>query len=256
MIQQIGNEASIQKKDLKVRKALADSNKSTIAKYQDFVVGRGGWASLIKYELIITLCSWLPGALGLLLRSKLYPLLLGKVGRNVIFGTNVMFRHPHKIFIGDNVVIDDNCFIDAKGVRNKGIFIGNDVFLGRNGILSCKDGDIHLEDGVNIGFNCEIFSSNKVILRKNALVAAYCYFVGGGNYDLGRTDISFAEQEGLDSKGGIDIGANSWIAASTTVLDGVTIGQASVVGAGAVVRDSIPDNSIAVGVPARIVKAR
>lgn len=256
MVQQIGSKASIQKKDLKIRKALTDTNKSKLEKYQDFVIGRGGWMNLIKFELIITLCSWLPGALGLLLRSKLYPLLLGKVGKNVVFGTNVTFRHPHKIFIGDNVVIDDNCFLDAKGAGNKGIFIGANVFLGRNGILSCKDGDIYLEEGVNIGFNCEIFSSSTVTLRKNALVAAYCYFVGGGNYDLSRTDISFAEQVGLDSEGGIDIGANSWIAASTTVLDGVTIGQASVIGAGAVVRSSVPANSIAVGVPARVVKSR
>ena len=39
---------------------------------------------------------------------KLYPLLLGEVGKNVTFGQNVILRHPHKIKIGDNVVIDDN----------------------------------------------------------------------------------------------------------------------------------------------------
>jgi hypothetical protein len=35
-----------------------------------------------------------PGALGLFLRSKLYPLILGRVGRNVVFGVNVTIRHP------------------------------------------------------------------------------------------------------------------------------------------------------------------
>ena len=92
------------------------------------------------------LCAWVPGALGLFLRSKLYPLLLGRVGRNVVFGANVTLRHPHKIHIGDNVVIDDHCCLDAKGTDNRGITIGNGVFVGRNTILSCKNGDIVIDD--------------------------------------------------------------------------------------------------------------
>ena len=44
--------------------------------------------------------------------------------------------------IGDNVVIDDLCCLDAKGTDNHGITIGNGVFVGRNTILSCKNGDI------------------------------------------------------------------------------------------------------------------
>ena len=72
----------------------------------------------------------MPGALGLLLRSKLYPRLLGRTGRNVTFGVNVVLRHPHKIRIGDNVVIDDGCCLDAKGTDNEGITIGDGVFVG------------------------------------------------------------------------------------------------------------------------------
>ena len=41
-----------------------------------------------------------------------------------------------------------------------GITIGNGVFIGRNTILSCKNGDIALGDGANIGFNCEVFSAS------------------------------------------------------------------------------------------------
>ncbi len=102
------------------------------------------------------------GALGFALRKTLFPWLLGACGRNVIFGQNVVLRHPHKIRIGDNVVIDDNCLLDAKGDSNRGITIGSGVFVGRNTILSCKNGDIELADGANIGFNCEIFSASRV----------------------------------------------------------------------------------------------
>jgi acetyltransferase-like isoleucine patch superfamily enzyme len=75
-----------------------------------------------------------------------------------VFGQHVVLRHPHKIRIGDNVVIDDNCLLDAKGDDNRGIDIASGVFIGRNSILSCKNGDLVVGEGANIGFNCELFS--------------------------------------------------------------------------------------------------
>jgi maltose O-acetyltransferase len=45
-----------------------------------------------------------------------------------------------------------------------------------------------------------------------------------------------------------------WIGANVTILPGVTIGNNVVIGAGAVVTKDIPDNSLAVGVPARVIK--
>jgi acetyltransferase-like isoleucine patch superfamily enzyme len=85
----------------------------------------------------------MPGALGLALRKACYPWLLGRCGRNVVFGQNVTLRHPHKIEIGDNVVIDDNCLLDAKGETTRDSD-RHGVFVGRNTILSCKNGDIDL----------------------------------------------------------------------------------------------------------------
>lgn len=251
----LGEDVPLQRGDMKVRKTLTGGSRGKLRRYQELILGRADWGYLLKHELILLLCSAVPGALGLLLRSKLYPLLLGSVGRNVLFGSNITFRHPHKIHIGDNVYIDNNCMLDAKGVNNNGITIGSNVFLGRNTIVSCKDGNILLEDGVNVGFNCEIYSASTVILRKNALVSAYCYFVGGGGYDLSRHDISFAEQEGLDSKG-IDVGEDTWIGARTTTLDGINIGRGAVVAAGSLLREDVPPLTIVAGVPARIVRRR
>ena len=90
-----------------------------------------------------------------------------------------MLRHPHKIHIGSNVVIDDNCLLDAKGESNRGIRIGSGVFIGRNTILSCKNGDIDIADGANIGFNCEVFSASRVSMGPSVLMAAYTYVIGG-----------------------------------------------------------------------------
>ncbi|WP_299523563.1 sugar O-acetyltransferase [uncultured Methanobrevibacter sp.] len=52
----------------------------------------------------------------------------------------------------------------------------------------------------------------------------------------------------------ITIGDDVWIGGNVTILPGVTIGNNVVIGAGAVVSKDIPDNSLAVGVPARVIK--
>lgn len=235
------------------RKRLFSQDTSAIQKYQELVVGQKGFFKLFKYELVFLLSSWIPGALGLFLRSKLYPLLLGKVGRGVIFGRNVVLRYPHKIFLGNNVVIDDNCLIDAKGRDNHGIVIGDNVFVGRNTILLCTDGDIYIEDNVSIGFNSEVMSANYVKLGKNVLISSYC-FLNAATHDFQRTDIAVSEQASIGKK--IVLEENVWLAANVTILDGITVGKDTIVGAGAVVNKDLPPFSIAVGMPAKVVRSR
>src|SRR5262249_42665900 len=200
------------------------------------VVGESGLASLLKYDVIGTLTQGCPGALGLALRKTLYPSLLGSCGRNVVFGQNVVLRHPHKIHIGDNVVIDDNCLLDAKGESNAGIRIGNGVFVGRNSILSCKNGDIELADGANVGFNCEIFSASRVRVGANVLLAAYVYVIGG-DHDFSDPSKPVLEQSRRSQ--GVTIGDGAWLGAGAKILDGITLGPGAIVGAGAVVRDDV-----------------
>ena len=60
----------------------------------------------------------------------------------------------------------------------------------------------------------------------------------------------------MQTKGDIVIEDDAWIGVGAIILDGVTIGESSVVGAGSVVTESIPKSAIAVGNPARIVKIR
>ena len=236
-----------------IQQELFDEKKSKVAKYQDLVVGRPGLAALVAYELVTLCASWVPGALGLFLRSKLYPLMLGRVGRNVVFGANVTLRHPHKIAIGDNVVIDDQCCLDAKGRDNRGIVIGDGVFVGRNTILSCKNGDIVLEDRANLGFNCEIFSASTVRVGSDVLMAAYTYLVGGDHlYD--RVDIPVLAQ-GRTARG-IDVGSGVWLGTHVVVTDGSRVGRDAIIGAGAVVVGEIPEFAIAVGTPAKVLRDR
>jgi acetyltransferase-like isoleucine patch superfamily enzyme len=237
----------------KAQEQLFAPGKSSRAKYAELVVGRPGLGALLKYELIVMFAQSWPGALGLVIRKALYPMLLGSCGRNVVFGQHVVLRHPHKIHIGDNVVIDDLCLLDAKGESNRGIRIGDGVFVGRNTILSCKNGDIELADGANIGFNCEVFSASRVTIGKGVLMAAYSYVIGG-DHDFSDPTKSVLDQ--TRTSAGVTIGDGVWMGAGAKIIDGVTIGHDAIIGAGAVVRDDVPASAVAVGMPARVVSTR
>jgi acetyltransferase-like isoleucine patch superfamily enzyme len=233
--------------------ALFDRGRSRVDRYMDLVVGERSWWALVRYEVVMLLASWVPGALGLFLRSCLYPGLLGACGRNVSFGVNVALRHPRKIHLGDDVAVDDGCVLDAKGTANRGIRIGSRVFIGRNTIVGCKDGDIVLEDGVNISYQCAIFSASSVRIGADTLLAAYCFVVGGG-HDFDRTDVPVIHQ-GRPSRG-IDIGRGAWLGAGAAILDGVQVGHDAVIGAHAVVTEDVPPFAVAAGAPARVLRDR
>jgi acetyltransferase-like isoleucine patch superfamily enzyme len=232
---------------------IADQEKSKLRKYGELVVGRPGFGALALYELVMLVSSWVPGALGLILRSKLYPLLLGACGRNVTFGQNVVLRHPHKIRIGNDVVVDDHVLLDAKGLDNQGIVLEDGVFLGRNTILSSKNGYIHLEERANLGFNCEIFAADEVRVGKDVMLAAYVYLVGGDHMH-DRVDIPVSQQGRIGLP--IRIGDGAWLGAHAVVAGGVEVGEQAIIGAGAVVLENIPAYHVAAGVPAKTIRDR
>src|SRR5207302_6081755 len=99
--------------------------------------------------------------------------------------------------------------------------------------LVCKDGEIRLGRRVNVSYFCEIFSSNRVTVGENTLIAAYCYLMSGGSYNY-ESPVLMADQELFTSAGPLEIGANCWLGAKTVVLDGACIGDGAVIGAGAV----------------------
>lgn len=248
----IAKAEGIQKTELQA--ALTDANQSALQKYQALAVGSTDFLFLLKYELLTTLIGSLPGAIGLILRKQFYKSLFASVGRSVVFGKSLTIRHPQKIHIGDNVIIDDYAVLDAKGNSNQGIAIGNNVMVGRNTVISCKNGNITIGDNTNIAMNCFIQSAKDVTIGKNNLIAPYCYVIGGGDHETVRLDLPIIAQGQIVR--GITIEENCWIGADVKVLDGVKIERDSIIGAGAVVTKSVPEFSIAVGVPAKVLKDR
>ncbi len=245
-------EQGLEKTELQT--VLIDTKKSALKKYQEIVIGSPNLMGLIKYELLTCLLGSLPGAAGLVLRKKYFKSFLGKVGQNVVFGKSITIRHPHKIYIGNNVVIDDYAVLDAKGIDNKGILIGNNVMIGRNTVISCKNGNITIGDNTNVAMNCFIQSAKDVNIDKNVLISAYSYVIGGGDHRTDRTDIPIITQGQVVR--GINIGDNCLLGAGVMIQDGVTIGRDSIIGTSAVVTRSVPEFSIAAGVPAKVLKKR
>jgi ADP-ribose pyrophosphatase YjhB (NUDIX family)/acetyltransferase-like isoleucine patch superfamily enzyme len=229
--------------------------RGNFGKYRDIFVGRKGLWQFLKYECLTTLLSPLGGAGGLFLRKMLFKRLLKKTGRGVVFGKNVTLRHPHKIEIGDNVFIDDYVVLDAKGEDNNGIRIGNNCFIGRNTVLSCKEGDIRLDDFTSISNNCSLLSESVIAIGPYSYIAGHCFLVAGGNHKYDRLDVPILLQD-ADNKGGIVLEGNNWLGAGVQVLDGAIIGYGTIIGAGSTVYKRMDRNSIAVGIPALVTKRR
>ena len=240
--------------NFKIKNAAHGGKGVAAAKYFAVTYGPMPRWKAVLMEITTLLFGNVPGALGLFLRAKCYRGFFAECGRGVVFGKNVTIRHASKIRLGDGVILDDNSVLDAKGGDESGITLGNNAYIGRNTIVYCKGGKILMEDEVNISANCVMFSSNSLTLRRGSMIGAFCYFLSGGEYNV-NSATPFCEQSGTETKGPLEIGADCWFGARVTVLDGAgSIGEKCVIGANAVVTRPIPARSLAVGVPAKVVK--
>ena len=227
---------------------------SALQAYLDLQVGDTGLLGLAKYELLASFGAILPGAVGLVFRKLFWPRLFADCGRGVVWGRNVVLRHPGKMSIGEGVLVDDHCFFDAKGSSDGAFRIGRDVLVSRGCVVSGKGGDLDVGDRVNIGVGCQIWSMGGLTIEADCRLAGNCY-VGGGAYDPdGPVDVPISEQAVVPEP--VSIESDCWLGAGVVVLAGVTIGRGSIVGAGSVVTRDLPPYSIAVGAPAKVIRRR
>lgn len=107
----------------------------------------------------------------------------------------------------------------------------------------------HTRIGKNvfINFDCVFLDLGGITIEDNVLLAPRVSLLTEGH------PISPEERHSLVPKP-IHIKKNAWIGANVTILQGVTIGENSVVAAGSVVSKDVPDNVIVGGIPAKIIK--
>ena len=114
--------------------------------------------------------------------------------------------------------------------------------------------------GLTIGDGCQIYSSTQfgsepylITVGNNVRINSGVIFVthDGGVWVLRNLKEGYKD---IDIFGSIRIGNNVHIGTNAIIMPGVEIGDNSIIGCGAIVTKSIPDNSIAVGVPARVIE--
>ena len=153
--------------------------------------------------------------------------------------------------------------------------LGNQVYvsaLSKNGI--------HFGNNVSIGaFSRVIVSTSlndigdKIVIGNNVGIGEFAYLGGAGGLEIGDEcivgqylschpenhnyeNINLSIRYQGVSRKGIKIGKNCWIGSKVTILDGVSIGNGSIIAAGSVVTKSFSENSIIGGVPAKLLKSR
>ena len=104
-----------------------------------------------------------------------------------------------------------------------------------------------IRKNVFINFDCVFLDLGGITIEDNVLLAPKVSLLSEGH------PISPEERHSLIPKP-IHIKRNAWIGANATILQGVTIGENSVVAAGSVVSKDVPDNTIVGGTPAKFIK--
>jgi galactoside O-acetyltransferase len=240
--------------DSNIQNFLHNRDLSPLKKYAILTVGSSSVLSFLNYEIITSLLAGFPGALGYYLRQKIYKYLFKAVGGKPTIGRNVVIRGGKKIVLGDAVHIDDQCVLDARGPRAL-IRIEDNVVISRNTMIRARNGEIVLKKGADIGCNCLLGTNSRILIGSDVLIAAYTYISGAGSHNYNDKSTPIIKQGTVEGSG-VVIEDDSWLGARTTVLDGVTIGKGSIVGAHSLVKSSLPEMSISFGNPAKIQRFR
>jgi acetyltransferase-like isoleucine patch superfamily enzyme len=216
---------------------------------------RGQASSIGRYvrqELVTGLLGWIPSLPGIGLRGLAYRSITQMQGFAAI-EHGVRIAYAENLRLGRGVYIDHGAYLHA---CPGGIDIGDDAFIMHNAELHVFNFRDLPHAYIRIGERT--FVGESVIIRgQGGVDVGKAVLIGPGakilaiNHIHGDPFTPILDQ-GISCRG-IKIEDGAWIGAGAIVLDGVSIGENAVVGAGAVVTKDVPANSVAVGVPARIV---
>jgi len=157
-----------------------------------------------------------------------------RLGANILIGDRVIIfqnKNGGQVEIGDRVRILRDTTIET-GFGGS-LSIGDETWIHPRGQINAYKSPIEIGCGVDIAPNCAFYS-----------------------YDHGFAPDKSIREQPLETKGKIVIDDHAWLGVGVIVLSGVRIGKGAVIAAGSVVTQDIPDNTIAGGNPARIIKMR
>ncbi|MBE9230873.1 acyltransferase [Cuspidothrix issatschenkoi LEGE 03284] len=204
---------------------------------------------------ITTILGDLPTiVMGPQLRRFVYRNIFKSIGNEVFIQHGVELIGSSCIEIGNGVNIFKGVRLDAKGHKHNRIYIQNWVTIERNVDIGSMDNtSIYIGENTYIAPGVCIAGQGDIHIGKNCMIAANCGIYANNHVF---TDLLLPIKQQGTTREGIIIEDDCWLGHGVTVLDGVKIGKGSIIGAGAVVSKNIPPYSIAVGVPAKVIKDR
>lgn len=157
--------------------------------------------------------------------------------------TRMSPRRGPLLFIDDTAVVDPSCTL-LTGTNSNRITIGRHtkVFRGAEWLGTITVGD-------RVFINSYSFIRPNVVIEDDVSLGQHVRLVSDTH------EISTgARRTGAPRHDPIRIGAGTWVGTGVTIIGGVSIGKRCVIAAGAVVVGDIPSNSVAAGVPAKIIR--
>ena len=185
-------------------------------------------------SLIVKLVHWFE-----LIDSSRYIKQFNGAGKGIFIGREVKIEHPEHVTIGDSVYLNDHLWISIIDDLGKNpnvlntpkLSIGDNSYIGRFGTIAVN---------------------RKIVIGSDVLISDRV-FIGDSMHGFDRVDIPIRLQE-MTTTGSVIIGDGTWIGINASILQNVTIGKNCVVGANSVVTRDIPDHSVVLGSPARVVR--
>ena len=175
--------------------------------------------------------SYFPGSTGVKLRGFYFRRKIKKTIGPLIFGTGVEITGYENIQLGKLICIAKNSSVYAHGGQ---VIIGDNLGMNMNACIGAADGG-------------SIIIGNDVMIAQNVVIRA-------SDHEFSDVNVPMCYQGHTGGK--IVIGNDCWIAANAVITRNVTIGDHSIVAAGAVVTSDVEPYSIVAGVPAKLIRKR
>lgn len=167
------------------------------------------------------------------IKRLFYRFSLGKFGKKSFIDRPLRINGKRSIYIGNNVLIQYKTWLASEPLTGE------------------NESVLFIEDGCTIGHFNHIYATKSIILHKEVLTADKVYISDNLH---GFTDINLPiKKQPIVQKKTVEIGEGSWLGENVCVI-GASIGKHCVIGANSVVTHDIPDYSVAVGAPAKVIK--
>lgn len=181
-----------------------------------------------------------------------YVLGLPRRGDGTRISRRARIEDPENVVLGSSCRIGEHVLLSAPGATR--IELGNHVDIRPFVFLQTQGGGfIRIGSGTAINPFCLLYGFGGLSIGENCMIAGGAIIVAASHRsdDLSRPMI----EQGSTGKG-IQIADDVWLGAGVRILDGVRIGAGTIVGAGAVVTEPLPEGVIAAGVPAKVIRSR